>query len=409
MTGLTSFSNSATRTRGARVGGGCGNGEQRPRRPLRRRPGLPVRGPPRPDSSCKDSVKRGARALVAEGGSRHPSVERPPCPDACSSSSDSSSPCRRPRFAQEATIVSRDVPLAGERTLASASAPARFDLVGIHWRGRARVQFRTRSTSGRWSAWEDAAPEAEDRPDAGTAERARAKRLAARQPVVGRAVRPDRVPAARPGHAACARGSSRARPPGSPRGRCRRRERPRSCRARGWNADEKIRRAGPSFAAAPADRARPPHRRRERLHRRAGAGDREGDPALPREGERLERHRLQLPRRPLRHRLRGPLRRDRAQRRRRARGGVQHRLGRGRRARRVQLARGHRRRLASSLAAAARLAARPRARRPGDDAIRSSLAATPASPPGCPSSSAPSPATATRASPTARARRSTTC
>ena len=34
-----------------------------------------------------------------------------------------------PALAQEATIVSRDVPLAGERTLASADAPARFDLV----------------------------------------------------------------------------------------------------------------------------------------------------------------------------------------------------------------------------------------------------------------------------------------
>ncbi len=51
-----------------------------------------------------------------------------------------------PALAQEATIVSRDVPLAGERTLASADAPARFDLVGLHWRGSGTVQFRTRST-----------------------------------------------------------------------------------------------------------------------------------------------------------------------------------------------------------------------------------------------------------------------
>ena len=36
------------------------------------------------------------------------------------------------------------------------------------------MQFRTRSLAGRWSAWEDAAPEAEDQPDAGTDERARA-------------------------------------------------------------------------------------------------------------------------------------------------------------------------------------------------------------------------------------------
>ena len=76
-------------------------------------------------------------------------------------------------MAEDATIVSRDVPLGGERTLASTPAPARFNLVGLHWRGPGSVQFRTRSLAGRWSAWEAAAPEAEDQPDAGTAERAR--------------------------------------------------------------------------------------------------------------------------------------------------------------------------------------------------------------------------------------------
>src|SRR5215210_1376785 len=75
--------------------------------------------------------------------------------------------------AGDATIVSRDVPLAGERTLATAKPPARFDLVGLHWRGTGSVRFRTRSLAGRWSAWQRAAPEDEDRPDAGTAERAR--------------------------------------------------------------------------------------------------------------------------------------------------------------------------------------------------------------------------------------------
>ena len=70
-----------------------------------------------------------------------------------------------------ATIVARDVPLHGERALAS-TAPARFDLVGLHWRGSGRVEFRTRSLAGRWSEWLDSAPEAEDRPDAGSAERA---------------------------------------------------------------------------------------------------------------------------------------------------------------------------------------------------------------------------------------------
>jgi N-acetylmuramoyl-L-alanine amidase len=72
----------------------------------------------------------------------------------------------------EATIVSRDVPLAGERAPA-AQQPKRFNLVGLHWRGPGHVEFRTRSLGGRWSGWRDAAPEAEDLPDARTAERSR--------------------------------------------------------------------------------------------------------------------------------------------------------------------------------------------------------------------------------------------
>src|ERR671936_366083 len=63
----------------------------------------------------------------------------------------------------EATIVARDVPLHGTRTLAAA-AP-RFNMVGLHWRGAGTVEFRTRSLAGRWSAWHSAAPEAEDGPD----------------------------------------------------------------------------------------------------------------------------------------------------------------------------------------------------------------------------------------------------
>src|SRR5712691_11878739 len=66
--------------------------------------------------------------------------------------------------AEGATITMREVPLRGSRSLASASPP-RFDLVGLHWRGAGSVEFRTRSLTGRWSAWEPAAPEAEDGPD----------------------------------------------------------------------------------------------------------------------------------------------------------------------------------------------------------------------------------------------------
>src|SRR5436190_9380923 len=62
-----------------------------------------------------------------------------------------------------ATIAMREVPLQGGRTLASTTP--RFDLVGLHWRGSGTVAFRTRSPRGRWSAWHEAAPEAEDGPD----------------------------------------------------------------------------------------------------------------------------------------------------------------------------------------------------------------------------------------------------
>ncbi len=71
----------------------------------------------------------------------------------------------------EATLTMRDVPLHGERTLASAPPP-RFEMVGLHWRGPGSVEFRTRSLSGRWSAWHRAAPEAEDLPDPASGENA---------------------------------------------------------------------------------------------------------------------------------------------------------------------------------------------------------------------------------------------
>jgi flagellar hook assembly protein FlgD len=66
------------------------------------------------------------------------------------------------------TIVSRDLPVGGERTLASTRAPIRFDLVGLHWRGAGTVLFRTRPVSGRWSGWQ--AVDDDNRPDRGTGE-----------------------------------------------------------------------------------------------------------------------------------------------------------------------------------------------------------------------------------------------
>jgi N-acetylmuramoyl-L-alanine amidase len=74
--------------------------------------------------------------------------------------------------AAQPSLVVREVPLHGVRSLAAATP--RFDLVGLHWRGTGTVAFSTRSLAGRWSAWHPAAPEAEDAPDVLSAEAIRA-------------------------------------------------------------------------------------------------------------------------------------------------------------------------------------------------------------------------------------------
>ncbi|MDX6506793.1 MAG: hypothetical protein QOG06_1437, partial [Gaiellaceae bacterium] len=51
------------------------------------------------------------------------------------------------------TLVMRELPLAGARAPAGLAPPARFDLLGLHWRGAGTVAFRTHSLSGRWSRW----------------------------------------------------------------------------------------------------------------------------------------------------------------------------------------------------------------------------------------------------------------
>jgi hypothetical protein len=153
-----------------------------------------------------------------------------------------------PAAAAEATIVTRDVPLAGQRSLASSSAPGRFELVGLHWRGSGTVSFRTRSLAGRWSAWQNAAPEAEDRPDAGTAERVRAGSWNLGNPwwvgpsnaiqyrLSGRVTRLRAHFVRSPDAGVPARTLQRAGAPAIV---------PRS----GWNADEKIRRGTPAYAS----------------------------------------------------------------------------------------------------------------------------------------------------------------
>jgi gliding motility-associated-like protein len=65
-------------------------------------------------------------------------------------------------------MVARDVPLAA-RTTQAVSAPLRFNLLGLHWQGSGRVDYRTRSLAGRWSAWVTA--DADAGPDLGSGER----------------------------------------------------------------------------------------------------------------------------------------------------------------------------------------------------------------------------------------------
>ena len=150
-------------------------------------------------------------------------------------------------WAGDATIVSRDVPLAGQRALAGAGPPARFNMVGLHWRGAGRVEFRTRSLSGRWGAWVDAAPEEEDQPNTGATEGVRTRSWRLGSPYwVGPSSRIEyrlrgRVTRLRayfvwspsdgvPGRTLQKAGAPAVMPRGS------------------WRADESIRRAGPYFA-----------------------------------------------------------------------------------------------------------------------------------------------------------------
>jgi hypothetical protein len=151
-------------------------------------------------------------------------------------------------IAAEPQLTTRDVPLGGERTLAAAAAsPRAFDLVGLHWQGPGTVLFRTRSVAGRWSRWHEAMPEPLDLPDAGTGEAASARSWKLGNPYwVGPSSaikyrfrgRVDRL------RAYFVRSTPTAVPPrtsslaGSP-----------SLTLRSaWGANEKIRRAGPSYA-----------------------------------------------------------------------------------------------------------------------------------------------------------------
>ena len=80
----------------------------------------------------------------------------------------------------------------------------------------------------------------------------------------------------------------------------------------------------PSYRAG-QDGLHPPHRQRQHYTPADAPGHRPRHLRVPHQEPRLERHRLQLPRRPVRHHLRRPVRRRHAGRDRRAGRGLQHR------------------------------------------------------------------------------------
>ncbi len=67
--------------------------------------------------------------------------------------------------AAPALLFSRD--LSGVR---GTQRVAKFDLVGIHWKGSGTVRFRTRDLAGRWGRWQLAEAEPDDQPDRSSTE-----------------------------------------------------------------------------------------------------------------------------------------------------------------------------------------------------------------------------------------------
>ena len=145
--------------------------------------------------------------------------------------------------------MSRDVPLGAQRSLAAGQPSTRFNLVGLHWRGPGTVQFRTHSVTGRWSGWADAAPEAEDQPDAGTVERGRLGSWRLGNPWwVGPS---DRIEYRLRGKVTRLRAYFVWSPPaGVPARTLQKAGSPAIVPRSGWNADEKIRRNTPAYASA---------------------------------------------------------------------------------------------------------------------------------------------------------------
>jgi flagellar hook assembly protein FlgD len=64
-----------------------------------------------------------------------------------------------------ASLEVHELPLHGERTLSASGRMTSFQLVGIHWQGPGRLDFRTRGAGGRWGAWQPVLEDEGDAPD----------------------------------------------------------------------------------------------------------------------------------------------------------------------------------------------------------------------------------------------------
>ncbi len=151
-------------------------------------------------------------------------------------------------WGQQATIVQRDVPLGSTRSLASGSAPERFDLVGLHWQGTGTVRFRDAVARRALERMGDRCARG-----GGSARRRHGRAcehaaLAARQPVVGRAS-PTASSTGGPGRVTRLRAFFVWSPSAAiPLRTLQKAGAPPIVSRAGWGADESIRRAAPRYA-----------------------------------------------------------------------------------------------------------------------------------------------------------------
>ncbi len=72
--------------------------------------------------------------------------------------------------ASAALTSMRATDVAPRGSTAVTAATQRFELVGMHWQGPGRVEVRTRTVAGDWSAWHDVSPGRADGPDSAAPE-----------------------------------------------------------------------------------------------------------------------------------------------------------------------------------------------------------------------------------------------